>query len=179
MFSSSPLCRCLRAAPGAVPSALSRFPSSSCKCEPPAHPGNETLQFWRSNGINVSGIAWGNLTVTVSAPGHQFLTEVRGGQGRSQVPKAPSSGDFGLQSALRSPCLNLMSTFNLLGPGKESPPCPAHLAQSTWPSPPCPAHFVPKLGVRTVPKLSRAVGPGSRLRQCADSWSVWRTEVAA
>lgn len=75
-----------------------------CKCEPPAHPSNETLRLWRKNGINVSGITWGNLTVTVSAPGHWFLLEARGGQGRSQVPKAPSSGDFGLQSALRSPC---------------------------------------------------------------------------
>lgn len=75
-----------------------------CKCEPPAHPSNETLRFWRKNGINVSGITWGNLTVTVSAPGHRFLLEARGGQGRSQVPKAPSSGHFGLQSALRSPC---------------------------------------------------------------------------
>ncbi|NXY16638.1 S4A8 protein, partial [Atrichornis clamosus] len=35
-----------------------------CKCEAPAHPSNETLRFWRSNGIDVSGITWGNLTVT-------------------------------------------------------------------------------------------------------------------
>ncbi|NWS35426.1 S4A8 protein, partial [Polioptila caerulea] len=34
------------------------------------HPSNETLRLWRSNGINVSGITWGNLTVTVSALGH-------------------------------------------------------------------------------------------------------------
>ncbi|NXQ13449.1 S4A8 protein, partial [Peucedramus taeniatus] len=35
-----------------------------CKCEPPAHPSNETLRFWWSNRINVSRITWGNLTVT-------------------------------------------------------------------------------------------------------------------
>eukprot|EP00075_Anas_platyrhynchos_P009233 XP_021134967.1 electroneutral sodium bicarbonate exchanger 1 isoform X2 [Anas platyrhynchos] len=36
-----------------------------CKCEAPTHPSNETLRFWESNKINVSAIAWGNLTVTV------------------------------------------------------------------------------------------------------------------
>ncbi|XP_074931616.1 electroneutral sodium bicarbonate exchanger 1-like [Phalacrocorax aristotelis] len=36
----------------------------SCKCEAPTHPSNETLRFWESNKINVSGIAWENLTVT-------------------------------------------------------------------------------------------------------------------
>uniref|UniRef100_A0A8B9TGF1 Anion exchange protein n=1 Tax=Anas platyrhynchos TaxID=8839 RepID=A0A8B9TGF1_ANAPL len=35
-----------------------------CKCEAPTHPSNETLRFWESNKINVSAIAWGNLTVT-------------------------------------------------------------------------------------------------------------------
>ncbi|XP_059688622.1 electroneutral sodium bicarbonate exchanger 1-like [Gavia stellata] len=35
-----------------------------CKCEAPTHPSNETLRFWESNKINVSGIAWENLTVT-------------------------------------------------------------------------------------------------------------------
>ncbi|XP_017588861.1 PREDICTED: electroneutral sodium bicarbonate exchanger 1 isoform X4 [Corvus brachyrhynchos] len=43
-----------------------------CKCEPPAHPSNETLRFWRSNGINVSGISWGNLTVTVRSTVSDF-----------------------------------------------------------------------------------------------------------
>ncbi|XP_041876537.1 electroneutral sodium bicarbonate exchanger 1 isoform X3 [Corvus kubaryi] len=43
-----------------------------CKCEPPAHPSNETLRFWRSNGINVSGITWGNLTVTVRSTVSDF-----------------------------------------------------------------------------------------------------------
>ncbi|XP_040395623.1 electroneutral sodium bicarbonate exchanger 1 isoform X4 [Cygnus olor] len=36
-----------------------------CKCEAPTHPSNETLHFWESNKINVSAIAWENLTVTV------------------------------------------------------------------------------------------------------------------
>ncbi|KAI1229785.1 Electroneutral sodium bicarbonate exchanger 1, partial [Lamprotornis superbus] len=107
-----------------------------CKCEPPAHPSNETLQFWRSNGINVSGITWGNLTVTVSAFGHQFLREARGGQ---ECSEPPSSGGFGLQSALRSPYLSLMSTVNLfaaaahyLAPRPSTPP-------SHYPNfPPCP-----------------------------------------
>lgn len=176
MFSSSPLGRCLWACPGAVPSALSRFPSSSCKCEPPAHPSNETLRFWRSNGINVLGITWGNLTVSVSARGHRFLREVRVPQVLTGASEPPSSGDFGLQSALRSPCLNLMSTFNLLGPGKESPPCSAHVVQPTWSSPPRPAHFVCSLGMRIVP-LSPVVGPQPRLKECFDSWSISRTEV--
>ncbi|XP_054668286.1 electroneutral sodium bicarbonate exchanger 1-like [Grus americana] len=35
-----------------------------CKCEAPSHPSNATLRFWESNEINVSGIAWENLTVT-------------------------------------------------------------------------------------------------------------------
>uniref|UniRef100_A0A663N5B8 Anion exchange protein n=1 Tax=Athene cunicularia TaxID=194338 RepID=A0A663N5B8_ATHCN len=35
-----------------------------CKCEAPTHPSNETLRFWESNNITVSGIAWENLTVT-------------------------------------------------------------------------------------------------------------------
>ncbi|KAM6038615.1 electroneutral sodium bicarbonate exchanger 1 isoform 2-T2 [Theristicus caerulescens] len=36
-----------------------------CKCEAPTHLSNETLRFWESNKINVSSIAWENLTVTV------------------------------------------------------------------------------------------------------------------
>ncbi|XP_054668397.1 electroneutral sodium bicarbonate exchanger 1-like [Grus americana] len=35
-----------------------------CKCEAPSHPSKATLRFWESNEINVSGIAWENLTVT-------------------------------------------------------------------------------------------------------------------
>ncbi|XP_049653035.1 electroneutral sodium bicarbonate exchanger 1-like, partial [Accipiter gentilis] len=45
-------------------SKLDFLTSYYCKCEAPTHPSNETLRFWASNKINVSGIAWGNLTVT-------------------------------------------------------------------------------------------------------------------
>ncbi|XP_074878038.1 electroneutral sodium bicarbonate exchanger 1-like [Buteo buteo] len=45
-------------------SKLDFLTSYYCKCEAPTHPSNETLRFWASNGINVSGIAWENLTVT-------------------------------------------------------------------------------------------------------------------
>uniref|UniRef100_A0A663EE16 Anion exchange protein n=1 Tax=Aquila chrysaetos chrysaetos TaxID=223781 RepID=A0A663EE16_AQUCH len=45
-------------------SKLDFLTSYYCKCEAPTHPSNETLRFWESNKINVSGIAWENLTVT-------------------------------------------------------------------------------------------------------------------
>ncbi|KFO88591.1 Electroneutral sodium bicarbonate exchanger 1, partial [Buceros rhinoceros silvestris] len=35
-----------------------------CKCEAPTHPTNETLRFWESKKIDVSRLAWENLTVT-------------------------------------------------------------------------------------------------------------------
>ncbi|XP_071620593.1 electroneutral sodium bicarbonate exchanger 1-like isoform X2 [Heliangelus exortis] len=47
-----------------MPSKLDYLTNYYCKCEAPVHPGNETLQFWQSNNINVSGITWGSLTVT-------------------------------------------------------------------------------------------------------------------
>uniref|UniRef100_A0A663FJT3 Anion exchange protein n=1 Tax=Aquila chrysaetos chrysaetos TaxID=223781 RepID=A0A663FJT3_AQUCH len=47
-----------------VHSKLDFLTSYYCKCEAPTHPSNETLRFWESNEINVSGIAWENLTVT-------------------------------------------------------------------------------------------------------------------
>ncbi|XP_059688630.1 electroneutral sodium bicarbonate exchanger 1-like, partial [Gavia stellata] len=43
-----------------------------CKCEAPTHASNETLRFWESNKINVSGIAWENLTVTVRSTVSDF-----------------------------------------------------------------------------------------------------------
>ncbi|KAM9603745.1 LOW QUALITY PROTEIN: uncharacterized protein ACIBXB_002879 [Morphnus guianensis] len=45
-------------------SKLDFLTSYYCKCEALTHPSNETLRFWESNKINVSGIAWENLTVT-------------------------------------------------------------------------------------------------------------------
>ncbi|XP_063998029.1 electroneutral sodium bicarbonate exchanger 1-like [Pogoniulus pusillus] len=47
-----------------TPSTLDSLTTYSCKCVAPTHASNETLRFWESNQINVSGIAWHNLTVT-------------------------------------------------------------------------------------------------------------------
>ncbi|XP_074878084.1 electroneutral sodium bicarbonate exchanger 1-like [Buteo buteo] len=63
----------LRAAPPSpFPYPCLGFSPPSCKCEAPTHPSNETLRFWASNGINVSGIAWENLTVTVRSTVSDF-----------------------------------------------------------------------------------------------------------
>ncbi|XP_069634020.1 electroneutral sodium bicarbonate exchanger 1-like isoform X2 [Haliaeetus albicilla] len=53
-------------------SKLDFLTSYYCKCEAPTHPSNETLRFWASNKINVSGIAWENLTVTVRSTVSDF-----------------------------------------------------------------------------------------------------------
>ncbi|XP_074878140.1 electroneutral sodium bicarbonate exchanger 1-like [Buteo buteo] len=64
----------LRAAPPSpFPYPCLGFSPPSCKCEAPTHPSNETLRFWASNGINVSGIAWENLTVTFDVSLVQLL----------------------------------------------------------------------------------------------------------
>ncbi|KFP05398.1 Electroneutral sodium bicarbonate exchanger 1, partial [Calypte anna] len=47
-----------------MPSKLDFLTNYYCKCGAPTQPSNETLQFWESNNINASGIAWGTLTVT-------------------------------------------------------------------------------------------------------------------
>ncbi|NXC89621.1 S4A8 protein, partial [Cercotrichas coryphoeus] len=73
-----------------------------CKCEPPAHPSNETLQFWRSNGINVSGITWGNLTVT----------ECRSLHGEFQGPACGHNGPYA-PNVLFWCCILFFSTFVL------------------------------------------------------------------
>ncbi|NXJ30858.1 S4A8 protein, partial [Dicrurus megarhynchus] len=73
-----------------------------CKCEPPAHPGNETLRFWRSNGINVSGITWGNLTVT----------ECRSLHGEFQGPACGRNGPYA-PNVLFWCCILFFSTFVL------------------------------------------------------------------
>ncbi|NXB06138.1 S4A8 protein, partial [Cnemophilus loriae] len=73
-----------------------------CKCEPPAHPSNETLRFWRSNGINVSGIAWGNLTVT----------ECRSLHGEFQGPACGRNGPYA-PNVLFWCCILFFSTFVL------------------------------------------------------------------
>ncbi|XP_074878047.1 electroneutral sodium bicarbonate exchanger 1-like [Buteo buteo] len=68
----------LRAAPPSpFPYPCLGFSPPSCKCEAPTHPSNETLRFWASNGINVSGIAWENLTVTKFKTSRYFPTRVR------------------------------------------------------------------------------------------------------
>ncbi|NWZ42830.1 S4A8 protein, partial [Brachypodius atriceps] len=73
-----------------------------CKCEPPAHPSNETLRFWRSNGINVLGIAWGNLTVT----------ECRSLHGEFQGPACGRNGPYA-PNVLFWCCILFFSTFVL------------------------------------------------------------------
>ncbi|NXH61623.1 S4A8 protein, partial [Rhabdornis inornatus] len=73
-----------------------------CKCEPPAHPSNETLRFWRSNRINVSGITWGNLTVT----------ECRSLHGEFQGPACGHNGPYA-PNVLFWCCILFFSTFVL------------------------------------------------------------------
>ncbi|NXN83871.1 S4A8 protein, partial [Bombycilla garrulus] len=73
-----------------------------CKCEPPAHPSNETLRFWRSNGISVSGITWGNLTVT----------ECRSLHGEFQGPACGHNGPYA-PNVLFWCCILFFSTFVL------------------------------------------------------------------
>lgn len=63
------------------------FSPTSCKCVAPTHASNETLRFWESNQINVSGIAWHNLTVTVSAPSHCFLLPQPWAQGHARAAR--------------------------------------------------------------------------------------------
>lgn len=83
--------------PSPCPYPCLGFSPPSCKCEAPTHPSNATLQFWESNKINVSGITWENLTVTVSAPSHCFLMSLPRGPGALAWCKAQSpSGDDGL-----------------------------------------------------------------------------------
>ncbi|XP_014116061.1 PREDICTED: electroneutral sodium bicarbonate exchanger 1 [Pseudopodoces humilis] len=73
-----------------------------CKCKPPAHPSNETLQFWQSNGINVSRITWGNLTVT----------ECRSLHGEFQGPACGHNGPY-TPNVLFWCCILFFSTFVL------------------------------------------------------------------
>ncbi|CAN8207308.1 unnamed protein product [Coccothraustes coccothraustes] len=73
-----------------------------CKCEPPAHPSNETLRFWRSNGVNVSGITWGNLTVT----------ECRSLHGEFHGPACGHNGPYA-PNVLFWCCILFFSTFVL------------------------------------------------------------------
>uniref|UniRef100_A0A803WDD5 Anion exchange protein n=1 Tax=Ficedula albicollis TaxID=59894 RepID=A0A803WDD5_FICAL len=73
-----------------------------CKCEPPARPSNETLRFWRSSGIDVSGITWGNLTVT----------ECRSLHGEFQGPACGHNGPYA-PNVLFWCCILFFSTFVL------------------------------------------------------------------
>ncbi|KAL9815804.1 LOW QUALITY PROTEIN: electroneutral sodium bicarbonate exchanger 1-like [Geothlypis trichas] len=73
-----------------------------CKCEPPAHPSNETLRIWRSNGVNVSGITWGNLTVT----------ECRSLHGEFHGPACGQNGPYA-PNVLFWCCILFFSTFVL------------------------------------------------------------------
>ncbi|NWI73234.1 S4A8 protein, partial [Dryoscopus gambensis] len=73
-----------------------------CKCDPPAHPSNETLRLWRASGINVSGITWGNLTVT----------ECRSLHGEFQGPACGRNGPYA-PNVLFWCCILFFSTFVL------------------------------------------------------------------
>ncbi|XP_059688597.1 electroneutral sodium bicarbonate exchanger 1-like [Gavia stellata] len=73
-----------------------------CKCEAPTHPSNETLRFWESNKINVSGIAWENLTVT----------ECRYLHGEFQGPACGPNGPY-TPDVLFWCCILFFSTFVL------------------------------------------------------------------
>uniref|UniRef100_A0A663LPQ3 Anion exchange protein n=1 Tax=Athene cunicularia TaxID=194338 RepID=A0A663LPQ3_ATHCN len=73
-----------------------------CKCEAPAHPSNETLRFWESNNITVSGIAWENLTVT----------ECRYLHGEFQGPACGRNGPYA-PNVLFWCCILFFSSFAL------------------------------------------------------------------
>uniref|UniRef100_A0A8C3CCG1 Anion exchange protein n=1 Tax=Cairina moschata TaxID=8855 RepID=A0A8C3CCG1_CAIMO len=73
-----------------------------CKCEAPTHPSNETLRFWESNKINVSAIAWGNLTVT----------ECRHLHGEFHGPACGHNGPY-TPNVLFWSCILFFSTFVL------------------------------------------------------------------
>ncbi|KAM9252096.1 electroneutral sodium bicarbonate exchanger 1 [Cariama cristata] len=75
---------------------------SYCKCEAPTHASNETLHFWESNKINVSGIAWENLTVT----------ECRYLHGEFRGPACGRDGPY-TPDVLLWCCILLFSTFVL------------------------------------------------------------------
>uniref|UniRef100_A0A8C5TIL2 Anion exchange protein n=1 Tax=Malurus cyaneus samueli TaxID=2593467 RepID=A0A8C5TIL2_9PASS len=73
-----------------------------CKCEPPAHPSNETLRLWRTNGINVSGVTWANLTVS----------ECRSLHGEFHGPACGHDGPYA-PNVLFWCCILFFSTFVL------------------------------------------------------------------
>nr|XP_047910637.1 electroneutral sodium bicarbonate exchanger 1 isoform X5 [Anser cygnoides] len=73
-----------------------------CKCEAPTHPSNETLHFWESNKINVSAIAWENLTVT----------ECRHLHGEFHGPACGHNGPY-TPNVLFWSCILFFSTFVL------------------------------------------------------------------
>ncbi|XP_061211082.1 electroneutral sodium bicarbonate exchanger 1 [Neopsephotus bourkii] len=75
-----------------------------CKCEPPAHPSNETRRFWDTNGINVSSITWENLTVT----------ECRRAHGEFRGPACGRNGPYA-PNVLFWCCILFFSTFLLSG----------------------------------------------------------------
>ncbi|XP_010004128.1 PREDICTED: electroneutral sodium bicarbonate exchanger 1 [Chaetura pelagica] len=75
-----------------------------CKCEAPTHPSNETLKFWGSKKINVSDIAWENLTVT----------ECRYLHGEFQGPACGHNGPY-TPNVLFWCCILFFSTFVLSG----------------------------------------------------------------
>ncbi|CAM9155138.1 unnamed protein product [Bubo scandiacus] len=85
-----------------VHSKLDLLTTYYCKCEAPTHPSNKTLRFWESNNINVSGIAWENLTVT----------ECRYLHGEFQGPACGHNGPYA-PNVLFWCCILFFSTFAL------------------------------------------------------------------
>uniref|UniRef100_A0A8B9F778 Anion exchange protein n=1 Tax=Amazona collaria TaxID=241587 RepID=A0A8B9F778_9PSIT len=73
-----------------------------CKCEAPTHPSNETRIFWSANRINVSSIAWENLTVT----------ECRYVHGEFRGPACGRNGPYA-PNVLFWCCILFFSTFVL------------------------------------------------------------------
>ncbi|XP_054255015.1 electroneutral sodium bicarbonate exchanger 1-like [Indicator indicator] len=85
-----------------TPSALDSLTTYSCKCVAPAQPSNQTLRFWESTKVNVSGIAWHNLTVT----------ECQRLRGEFQGPACGPHGPYTPNVFLWC-CILLFSTFAL------------------------------------------------------------------
>ncbi|NXJ76645.1 S4A8 protein, partial [Trogon melanurus] len=85
-------------------SQLDLLTTSYCKCEAPTQPSNETLHFWESNKINMSGIAWENLT----------LTECKYLHGEFQGPACGSHGPD-ISNVFFWWCILFISTFLLSG----------------------------------------------------------------
>ncbi|XP_066472118.1 electroneutral sodium bicarbonate exchanger 1 [Tiliqua scincoides] len=83
-------------------SDLDRLSLYYCRCSAPKKPNNDTLNYWNSNGINSSAVAWANLTVSECQKMHgEFV-------GLTCGPKGPFTPDVLFWS-----CILFFSTFIL------------------------------------------------------------------